>query len=150
MYHAIVRYLVRRTWRRAGAGDFDAAVAMAAPDVHFRFLGDTALGADVHGREAFRAWFDTFERHLPGLRLELEDVVANGWPWNTTVAARLRVTGTLADGTPYRNTAIQWLTLRWGKLTDDLVLEDTLTLSTALARQASARVDSDVTPKTTA
>ncbi|WP_330180345.1 nuclear transport factor 2 family protein [Nocardia sp. NBC_01503] len=135
MYHAIVRSLVRRTWRRAGAGDYDAAVSMAAPDIHFRFLGDTALGADLRGRQAFRNWFDTFEQHLPGIRLELTDVVANGWPWKTTVAAQLRVTGTLADGTPYRNTAIQWLTLRWGRLTDDLVLEDTLALDAALRRQ---------------
>ncbi|MFF2550608.1 nuclear transport factor 2 family protein [Nocardia sp. NPDC058058] len=135
MYHAIVRTLVRRTWRRAGAGDYDAAVAMAAPDVRFRFLGDTALGADLRGRDAFRNWFDTFEQHLPGIRLELVDVIANGWPWKTTVAAQLNVTGTLADGTPYRNTAIQWLTLRWGRLTDDLVLEDTLALDAALRRQ---------------
>lgn len=132
MYHAIVRSLVRRTWRRVGAGDFDAAVAMAHPDIRFRFLGDTALGADVHGREAFREWFNALERHLPGVRLDLVDVVADGWPWDTKVAAQLRVTGTLADGTPYRNTAIQWLTLRWGRLVDDLVLEDTLALDSAL------------------
>ncbi|WP_327145602.1 nuclear transport factor 2 family protein [Nocardia sp. NBC_01327] len=138
MYHAIVRALVRRTWRRVGAGDFDAAVAMTAPDVRFRFLGDTPLGADVRGRQAFRDWFDRFERELPGVRLDLVDVVANGWPWRTTVAAQLRASATLADGTPYRNTAIQWLTLRWGRLTDDLVLEDTLALDAALRRQKSA------------
>ncbi|MRH90264.1 nuclear transport factor 2 family protein [Nocardia sp. SYP-A9097] len=137
MYHAIVRLIVRKTWRRVGAGDFGAAVEMAAPDVRFRFLGDTPLGADVRGQQAFRDWFDLLQQHLPGVRLQLEDVVAGGWPWNTRVAVRLRVSSTLNDGTPYRNTAIQWLTLRWGRMTDDLVLEDTLTLDAALRQQNS-------------
>ncbi|MGF6887444.1 ketosteroid isomerase-like protein [Nocardia sp. GAS34] len=139
MYHAIVRFLVRRTWRRTGSGDHDAAVSMAAPDVHFRFLGDTPLGADVRGREAFRDWFTRFDRLLPGVRLELVDVVAGGWPWNTKVAVHLRASATLADGTPYRNTAMQWITLRWGRLVDDLVLEDTLTLQRALDAQQLAQ-----------
>jgi ketosteroid isomerase-like protein len=139
MYHAIVRSMVRRTWRRVSAGDYEAAVAMAAPDIRFRFLGDTPLGADLRGQQAFREWFARLAGLLPGVRLELVDVVAGGWPWNTKVAAQLRVSATLADGTPYRNTAIQWLTLRWGRLTDDLVLEDTLTLDTALRRQDQLR-----------
>ncbi|WP_083881021.1 nuclear transport factor 2 family protein [Nocardia araoensis] len=132
MYHAIVRSLVRRTWRRVSAGDFDAAVAMAHPDIRFRFVGDTALGADIRGRESFRKWFSALEFHLPGVRLDLVDVVADGWPWNTKVATQLRVTATLADGTSYCNTAIQWLTLRWGRMIEDLVLEDTLALDAAL------------------
>jgi ketosteroid isomerase-like protein len=131
----VVRFLVRRTWRRVAAGDYDAAVAMAAPDIRFRFLGDTPLGADVRGRKAFRDWFTTFEQYLPGVRLSPVDVVAGGWPWHTRVAVQLQVSGTLADGTHYRNTAVQWLTLRWGRLIDDLVIEDTLTLDAALQRQ---------------
>ncbi|MEU1879225.1 nuclear transport factor 2 family protein [Streptosporangium sp. NPDC020072] len=132
MYHAIVRSVVRRTWRKVGAGDYEAAVAMAAPDVRFRFVGDTALGADVRGRDAFRAWFARFEERLPGVRLRLVDVVANGWPWNTKVAVCLQVVGTLRDGTPYRNLAMQWVTLRWGRMVDDVVVEDTLKLDAAL------------------
>ncbi|PPJ01531.1 polyketide cyclase [Nocardia nova] len=135
MYHTIVRFLVRRTWRRTGSGDHEAAVAMAAPDLRFRFLGDTPLGADLRGPEAFRDWFARFDQLLPGLRLELVDVVSGGPPWRTKVAVQLEVSGTLADGSGYRNTAMQWLTLRWGKLVDDLVLEDTLPLQRALGRQ---------------
>ncbi len=147
MYHAIVRFLVRRTWRRTGSGDYDAAVSMAAPDLRFRFLGDTALGADLHGPEAFRDWFTRFGRLLPGVHLELVDVVANGWPWNTKVATQLRVTGTLSDGTAYDNTAMQWLTLRWGRLVDDLVLEDTLTLQRALNKLQQPRLEATADPR---
>ncbi|MFF4988084.1 nuclear transport factor 2 family protein [Streptosporangium saharense] len=131
-----MRSVVRRTWRKVGEGDYEAAVAMAAPDVRFRFVGDTALGADVRGRAAFRAWFVRFTERLPGVRLELVDVVAGGWPWNTRVAVCLRVVGTLRDGTPYRNVAMQWVTLRWGRMVDDVVVEDTLKLDAALRHEA--------------
>ncbi|MEV7007005.1 nuclear transport factor 2 family protein [Streptosporangium sp. NPDC051022] len=130
-----MRSVVRRTWRRVNAGDYEAAVSMASPDLRFRFVGDTALGADVRGPEAFRAWFARFTEHLPGVRLKLVDVVAGGWPWNTKVAVRLQVAGTLEDGTPYRNIAMQWVTLRWGRMVDDIVVEDTLKLDAALRRQ---------------
>jgi hypothetical protein len=75
---------------------------------------------------------------LPGLRLTLADLVVVGWPWNTTVVARLTVTATLADGTPYANEAIQWIRLRWGRMIDDYVLEDTARLAAALRQQAAA------------
>jgi ketosteroid isomerase-like protein len=140
MFHAIVRSMVRRTWRRVGDGDYGAAVAMAAPDMRFRFVGDTAMGADVRGPAAFRAWFARLAEYFPGLRLDLVDVVAGGWPWDTTVAVRLRVCGTLDDGTAYDNIAMQWIKLRWGRLVDDIVLEDTLRLDNALRRQEELRL----------
>jgi ketosteroid isomerase-like protein len=146
MYHAIVRSVVRRTWRRISAGDYEAAVAMAASDLRFRFVGDTALGADVRGQQAFRAWFARFAEQFPGLRLQLVDVVAGGWPWKTKVAARLQVTGMLEDGTAYRNIAMQWVTLRWGRMVDDIVVEDTLKLDAALRRQQQHRLSATARP----
>ena len=139
MYHAIVRAMVRRTWRRVESGDVDAAVSLAAPNVRFHFVGDTSLGAEVHGPQAFRAWFDKFAAQLPDVRLSLDDVVVAGWPWRTTLAARLRLRGTLDDGSPYENMAFQWAVLRWGKLVDDVVLEDTLKLDGALHQQEQFR-----------
>jgi ketosteroid isomerase-like protein len=140
MYHTIVRAIVRRTWRRVSAGAHDAAVDMAAPDVHFRFLGDTVLGADLRGRDEFRAWFTRFATCLPDVRLRLVDVATRGWPWHTRIAVLLEATGTLDDGTEYRNTAMQWATLRWGRMVEDTVVEDTRTLAAALARQDPARL----------
>ena len=48
---------------------------------------------------------------------------------------RLAISATLPDGTPYRNQACQWITLRWGRMTDDWVLEDTLALAAACTTQ---------------
>jgi ketosteroid isomerase-like protein len=139
MYHALVRHKVRALWRTVGSGGYRQAVALAAPDVRFRFLGDGPMKADVRGREAFAAWFERFEEAFPGLRLTLTDVVVGGPPWNTTVATRLRVRGTLADGSPYENEAMQWIRLRWGRMVEDTVLEDTLRLDRAYRVQTAAR-----------
>jgi ketosteroid isomerase-like protein len=141
MYHALVRRKVRALWRAVGGADggWRQAVALAAPDVRFRFVGDTPFGADVRGRDAFAAWFERFEETFPGLRLTLQDVVVGGPPWNTTVVTRLHVQGTLADGSPYENEAVQWARLRWGRMVEDTVLEDTLRLEEAYRRQEAAR-----------
>lgn len=148
MYHAIVRARARRVWRRIGGGDYGAAVAMAAPELTFRFVGDTPLGADLRGRDAFAEWFRAVFDRFPGLRLTLTDVVVQGWPWNTTVVIRLDVAATLADGSAYRNEAVQWTRLRWGRMVSDTVLEDTLRLADACRRQERARATAGTVPST--
>jgi ketosteroid isomerase-like protein len=135
VYKAIVRARIRATWRRAGAGDYRAAIEQAAPDIHFRFVGPPPVGADLRGREAFEAWFANLYELLPGIRMTLRDVRVAGWPWDTFVAVRLSIHATLTDGSEYRNEAIQWITLRWGRMVEDIVFEDTARLMEALRRQ---------------
>jgi hypothetical protein len=77
--------------------------------MRFAVVGDTVIGGSWQGRDALR-----------------------DWPWRTRVAVRLIVEGTLADGTAYRNNATQWLTLSWGRMTDDWVLEDTKVVEAGL------------------
>jgi ketosteroid isomerase-like protein len=138
MYHTIVRRKVRKLWQRVGNGDYQAAVAVAAPRLHFRFAGGPPLGADLHGPDEFRRWFAGAFALLPGLRMTVTDLVVRGWPWNTTVVVRLAISATLSDGTPYTNEAVQWVRLRWGQMTDDYVLEDTARLADAASRQQAA------------
>ncbi|GAA3108622.1 nuclear transport factor 2 family protein [Streptomyces rectiviolaceus] len=144
MYHAIVRAKVRALWRTTGdgSGNYHPAVAMAAPDLRFRFIGDNILGAELHGPEAFADWFEKANQCFPGMRLGLTDMVVKGWPWNTTVVVRLRIEATLADGSAYENEGIQWVRIRWGRMVEDTVLEDTLRLQQAWRRQeAAAKAD---------
>ncbi|MFF1697329.1 nuclear transport factor 2 family protein [Streptomyces sp. NPDC058257] len=140
MYHAIVRRKVRALWRIAGdgSGNYRPAVAMAAPDLRFRFIGDGVLGAELRGPAAFADWFERANRCIPGMRLSLTDVVVKGWPWNTDVVVRLRIEATLADGSLYENEGIQWARIRWGRMVEDTVLEDTLRLQQAWERQQTA------------
>lgn len=141
MYHAIMRARIRALWRRIGSGDYRAAVATAAPDLHFRFVGDTPVGADLQGPVAFEAWFAGLFARFPGLTMTLTDIVVAGWPWRTTAVVKLEIAAPLTDGSAYRNQAVQWIRLRWGRMTFDEVLEDTKALDDACRRQdlASSR-----------
>jgi ketosteroid isomerase-like protein len=138
MYRTIVAAKARSTWRRIAAGEIEAASAMAHDDLRFRFVGQTALGADLRGKDAFLAWFRSATERLPGLTFQVDDVLVGGWPWSTRVAVKLAISAPLPDGTTYRNQGVQWLHLRWGRMTDDWVLEDTIALQQALDQFAAA------------
>lgn len=137
MYRMIVAHRVRKLWARLAAGDTDAAADQAVDDMRFTFVGSTPLSEEFIGREQFRDWFRRVQKILPGIRFELVDVAVTGPPWRTTVATRLRATATLADGSAYRNDVAQWVKIRWGRMTEDWVLEDTLTLQQACDIQAA-------------
>ena len=135
MYRAIVRARTRAVWRAISAHDADAPARLAADDLRFTFVGDTPLGAQLVGRAPFRAWLTDVFARFDDITFDVLDVAVHGWPWRTRVAVRLAVNATLPDGAPYRNHACQWLTLRWGRMTDDWVLEDTVALAAACAAQ---------------
>ena len=132
----IVASKARATWRRIAEGDLEAASDMAHADMRFGFIGHTAFGADLRGKDAFLAWFRAAAERLPGLTFQVHDVLVGGWPWNTRVAVRLAISAPLPDGTTYRNEGVQWLRLRWGRMVDDWVLEDTVALQQALDQTA--------------
>jgi ketosteroid isomerase-like protein len=138
VYKLIVKRIVRRTFQRLSEGDYEAVVRQFGPDSRFLFSGDHALGGERRGQDAVRRWFQQMLGLFPGIRIEPQDVVVNGWPWNTTVATHLAISATLADGRPYRNEGMQLLRLRWGRVVEDLIFEDTLKLEVELRRMAPA------------
>jgi ketosteroid isomerase-like protein len=138
MYRFIVKRIVRNTLARLSRGDYEAVVRRFGPQSRFVFAGDHALGGERRGQEAAREWFRDMLGRFPGIRIEPIDVVVNGWPWNTVVATHLAVSATLPDGRPYRNEGMQLLRLRFGRVVEDLIFEDTLKLDAVLRRfQAS-------------
>ena len=52
MYKLIVRQIVRRTFARLSAGDYEAVVKQFGPRSRFVFSGDHALGGERRGQEA--------------------------------------------------------------------------------------------------
>jgi hypothetical protein len=65
-----------------------------------------------------------------------------GWPNNTTVTAQWDAHASLADGgEPYRNRGVHIVRLRWFKIVDMDVYQDTQILRAALDRQAAAGID---------
>ncbi len=99
-------------------------------DVHFVFLGEHALAADLRGPDALRQWLSDLFGRFPRLRFEPEDIIVAGGPWSTRLATRYNAT---QDGELiYR--AVQFARITWGKLAEETIQPDTALLTAALAR----------------
>ncbi|MFT4259150.1 nuclear transport factor 2 family protein [Microbacterium sp.] len=146
MYKTIVRSQVRRVFDRINHGDYLAMVDGLADEFVYVFHGDHALGGRRTSREAMIRWWERTLRLLPGARFEVEDVLVVGGPWRTRVATRAQVSGTLPDGSVYANTVFQFLTLRWGKVTNVETVEDLQVLQRALDAIAASGVAEALSP----
>jgi ketosteroid isomerase-like protein len=136
MYHLIVKRRVRQGFQALSAGKYEEVLRQFAPHVRFSFAGDHALSGERHSIEAVRQWFQRLYQFFPGLQFEIHDVVVNGWPGNTVAATRFSVRATLPDGRAYRNSGMQYVRLRWGRIVEDHIYEDTQTLALELQRIA--------------
>jgi len=141
MYGFIVRRLVRRSFRRLSAGDYETVLKQFSPDIVFCFSGEHALGGELRGVEPTRRWFQRIYRLFPGIGFEPQAVVVNGWPWDTVVATRFRVRAWMSGDRPYSNEGMQLLRLRWGRVVEDRIYEDTHGLVEALRYLADRGVD---------
>ena len=118
-------------------GDFDQVVSQFRPDCELIFVSRTALGARLSGRADLLRWFERVGRLLPDPQFEVLRCVVGGPVWDQHIAAHVIIRSRLA-GEPYQNQFAQFLTLCWGKVAEDLILEDTATWETASRRLAAA------------
>lgn len=118
-------------------GDFDQVLAQFRPDCELVFVSRTALGARISGKAGLRCWFERFARLLPDPLFDVQRLVIAGPAWNQRIAAHVLIRSRIA-GEPYQNQFAQFLTLRWGKVREDLILEDTATWEAASRRLAAA------------
>jgi ketosteroid isomerase-like protein len=134
----IVRSRLRRAYRQMSSGDYESVLKRFSPSVVFEFAGSHELGGELRGLDAVRPVFRRIFDRFPDLRLEPQAIVVNGMPWNTVVAVRFTVSATVA-GEPYRNEGMQFARLRFGRVVEDRLYEDTQKLATALERIAEDR-----------
>lgn len=120
----------------AERGDFDQLLRQFAPRCDFVFVSRTALGARLSGRADILRWFERFRRLLPDPQFDVVRLVIAGPVWAQRIAAHVIIRSRIA-GEPYQNQFAQFLTLRWGKVAEDLVLEDTATWENASHRLAA-------------
>jgi ketosteroid isomerase-like protein len=116
--------LLGYTMRKLNAGDVKPTLRMDAADVELTFPGDSSWSGVFRGKEQVRAWLERFVR--VGLHIAADEVVLQGFPWRQTICIR----GTDHLDAPggervYDNRYVIWGHLRWGKLTDYEVYEDT-------------------------
>jgi len=101
--------------------------------------GDTPLGAQLTNLSDIRRWLERFGRLVPKPRFEIQRLVASGPPWNQRLASHVLIRSTV-NGEPYQNQFAHFLTLHWGKVCDDLILEDTQMWGRACQRLVAAGV----------
>jgi len=135
MYRLVVARIVRRTYRHLTREDHARVVGQFGPSARLLFAGDHALGGERRGPDQIADWFRRVFELFPDLRLEPDEILVSGWPWNTRVAVHFRVRATLNNGEPYENEGMQLLRLRWGRAVEDYLFEDTQKLAAALAIQ---------------
>ena len=141
MYKAIARRKVQATFDALSRGDWEAAIADVAPDVHHIFPGDNAIGGERHSKEAMGRWFQRVYRLIPDLRFEVKQVAVRGWPWDMMVAVEWTDQGHASDGEPYYNEGAHWIRLRRGKATYIHAFLDTEKVTEICRRLAEAGVE---------
>jgi len=133
--------IAARTYLRglaaAERADFDHVLRQFRPDCELVFVSRTALGARLAGHADLRRWFERFRRLLPDPSFEVQRLVIGGPVWDQRIAAHVIIRSRVA-GEPYENQFAQFLTLRWGKVVEDLILEDTAIWEAASRRLAAA------------
>ena len=132
MYHAAVRFVARRAFRQLTDGDLDTFMRAFAPDAVFCFEGSHALGGELRGRITIRALAERQRRLFPGIDVEPRTIVVAGWPWDTLLVTRFMVRAPLPDGSTYRNEGMQIARIRWAKVVEERLYEDTQRLADAL------------------
>ena len=123
MYSWLIGRVIRSLYRKMLAGKPEAVAALAARQVELVVPGSSPLAGEYRGKAEYESWLRRFTALGP--TMTVHDVVASGGPWNTRVAVRL----TESIGTEYRNEAIDYLRLRWGKLRYHQIYLDTEVLA---------------------
>jgi ketosteroid isomerase-like protein len=133
LYAWIVRRRVRAGFRALSEARPEATLRQFAPGVLFCFAGEHALGGERRGITEVRAWFARLYEVFPGIMFEVGQVLVAGGPWDTRVATRFTVSAPRPDGSRYANEGVQLLRLRWGRVVEDRLYEDTQLLANELA-----------------
>ena len=145
MYHAIVKRRIRALIAEVNRGNPQAVVDALAPKFVYRFVGDTPLGGTRTRKESMQAWFARIFELVPDATLHAENIMVEGFPWNTSIMTYVKFRGTLPavkghPAAPYENEVMQLMQLKWGKLHSVLTIEDSLRFANILPRLSAAGI----------
>jgi ketosteroid isomerase-like protein len=120
----LAKQVLVRNMARLRAGDIKPTLRMDATDVRFRFPGDSSWAGEIVGKQNLRRWLERFARS--GIQIYADEVAVAGPPWRMTLCIRGRDDLHSAAGEMvYDNRWVIWGHLRWGRLNDYEVYEDT-------------------------
>ncbi len=137
MYQWIAKRQLLKGYAAISQADFASVASTFHPEVRFQMVGHHALGGQLVGREQVIQWAGRLARIFPTLSIEAESIHVAGLPWDMVMMARFSVSASLPDGTRYENRGLQWLHIRFGRVVEDVLMEDTVRLNEALQRVAA-------------
>jgi ketosteroid isomerase-like protein len=145
MYKMIVRAKLRRLYAGVATENWQPIVDNLADTFVYRFIGDTPLGGTRRTKAAMVAWWTRILTLCPGATLTPQRIVVEGWPWNTTVMTYVHFDAVIPGPggmgrVPYQNEVMQLMTLRWGRITSILTIEDTQRFARILPDLAAAGI----------
>jgi ketosteroid isomerase-like protein len=124
MLSMLAKRLISWLMGKTRAGDIRPTLRLDAKDVRFTFPGDNSFSGVFDGRDAHQRWLERMIR--VGVMIEPDEVAVSGFPWNQTICIRGRSWRDTPSGERvYDNRFVIWGRLRWGKLSDYEVYEDT-------------------------
>jgi ketosteroid isomerase-like protein len=132
MYAFVVRRLVRRRLAELSRGAPAKVIAKFHAGSVFTLMGDHALGGERRGRSGVAEWFTQMFGVFPGIVIEPRDIAVAGWPWRTTITTQFVVRAALDGGRLYRNEGVQIIRMRWGRVREERIYEDTVLLQDAI------------------
>jgi ketosteroid isomerase-like protein len=117
--------MIARNMKAMREGDMGPSVAMDAEDVKFRFPGESSFAPGANSKAELEDWLRRFIRL--GLQIYPDEVVLVGFPWKQTITVRGHIhLDDPEDGRVYDNRYVIWGHIRWGKLREYEVYEDTV------------------------
>ena len=119
-----VRALLRRNVEALRAGDVGPLLSCYTRDARLVFPGSHSWGREYRGRDEIEGFLQRFVAER--LQGEIADVLVDGPPWRTRIAVQFNDEARDPDGTVvYANRALIYARLRWGRIVDEEVYEDT-------------------------
>jgi ketosteroid isomerase-like protein len=120
----LAKRLLDRNLSRLNAGDYRPLLRMDADDIRFRFPGDSSWSGEIRGKAELARWLQRFVD--TGLQIFADEVVVGGPPWRMTLCIRGHDSLRSPEGElVYANRYVIWGHMRWGKLREYEVYEDT-------------------------
>lgn len=120
----LAKKLITFVMGRTRQGDIRPTLLLDAPDVKLTFPGTSSWSGEFEGKDAVTRWLQRFA--AVGIQIYPDEVIAKGFPWNTTVCVRGRDHLRDAGGAiVYENRYVIWGRMAWGRLKEYEVYEDT-------------------------
>ncbi|WP_047865469.1 nuclear transport factor 2 family protein [Rubrobacter aplysinae] len=138
--------MVRFSFDRLSAGDYETLLKACAPNVEHVFPGEHPLGGTRNTKEGLGRWFERLYRLFPGLDFEVQRVLVRGGPWQTVATVEWVDRARPADGSPYENEGMHVLRFSWGRVVGIRAYLDTQKVGELCERLAREGVEEASAP----